>query len=325
MRDREERERELELLGASVRTSEPVARLVSASVRRRVRARRTAGAASVAAAVAVVAVGVSLVTGASSTAGPQEPSATTSVPVDPSGRPPCASITEGPLPPIENLAEQEVLVERALALDDPAFEVRQAVPTHLGVVVRVTGNLAVARAALPGVPYVDAWLGEEFGPDDEQMMLRALAPQLGAAATQVRRATKGLAGDAGLAYWQDAGALVVQWKTPVPAAVAALDGVQPGGVRVIVEPARYSTADLQAASRRVATAGLGPEVRISGISHCNDGSGLEVGVAPPLQDRDALTERLAATARVPVTVAESDFVAAGNYRPDDRSMSSLPR
>ncbi|WP_435747269.1 hypothetical protein [Nocardioides sp. SYSU DS0663] len=223
-------------------------------------------------------------------------------------------------PPLPDEAEQQEIVE---AVEARGWTwVRHVATTALGVVALVddpdgdadhTVDEADERARelrRLGVAHVSEWdpSGVDVGLDAAAQARQVVQWRLDPVVRELRRKTRGLAGDAGLALWHAAGAVLVQWKAPVPAEVEALAGIRPDGVRVVVEPVPYSQADVDAAQHR-----LRSWLRRSGRDHawtsasaCADGSGIVVGMEPPLEDRSALQAELAEAAGMPVLVVPEE-------------------
>jgi hypothetical protein len=211
-------------------------------------------------------------------------------------------------PPIADLDPQRDTIGRIRETSWSRFKVRRADPTHLGVVALVSGDLPAARTALSqaGVAHVYEWDDSvaEVGVDGPGQVHQVLQWLLDPALRDVRRATRGTPGYASVAYWQKAGAILLTWKAPIPARIGALAGVRSDGAEVIVEAARFSERDVQAASHRVATAIRRGQVKAawSTMHPCGDGSGLVVGIQPASLDgrRATLQSRLRKVAGMPV-------------------------
>lgn len=113
-----------------------------------------------------------------------------------------------------------------------------------------------------------------------------------------------------LARWTKAGAVLVQWKRPVPKWVQDFEKLEfPGGGRIIVEGVRYSVQDIDAARRRVTEAYEAGKLdtRLFHADECGEGEGLIVGVDPSKarRERAGLQRRLADIAKMPVMVVEA--------------------
>lgn len=209
---------------------------------------------------------------------------------------------EGPVIPDRD--RQEEIVDAANRHTSTQFDVRRAEPSHLGVVALVTGDLAAARRLLPevGVRHVYRWdpsLGIARA-QIEQALQQVLEPAM----NDVRASTRGITGYAGLAIWQDAGAVLLQWKRPIPAEIQQLEGTRPDGVRVIVDPVRFSDAETTRASVKLHKSGERLDAEVTSMSACADGSGVVAGVDPEsLGDRRAeLQKKMAAIVKMPVYV-----------------------
>lgn len=228
-------------------------------------------------------------------------------------------------PTITDLEQQQAIVRQLLALS--SVQVRHAAPSPLGVVALVVDDsgdpdshadpVVVAQLQEAGAAHVFEWDPSmaSVAVDADGQVLRVLQWLLQPAIDDVRRATRGLPGNAGLALWQDAGAVLLQWKTPVPREVLALAGVRPDGVEVLVEPVSYSRQDIRRAMGRLPNVlrERGLWGRSSSSYSCADGSGLVVGIAPPPTDRAELeadlTELqadLTEALGLPVTVISED-------------------
>lgn len=220
-------------------------------------------------------------------------------------------------PPIPDLAEQQAVVENVLRVTAmSAWTVRVAEPTHLGVVALVMGDLDVARQRLEpmGVRLVRPYnsYGAEEGIDDHFQVVMAVQQALDSLLDEVQRATRDVPGRGGFAYWQEAGAIVVQWKAPVAPEVEALAGRRSDGAEVLVWPTAYSGADIHRAMGGVEDSlrASGDQDRLSSFSGCADLSGLQVGIVPPIADRAALQEQLTADLGMPVMVVAEERAVA---------------
>jgi len=137
-----------------------------------------------------------------------------------------------------------------------------------------------------------------------------LQARLDAVAQQVEALTAGWNGYADVALWQDAGAILLQWKAPVPDRVTALaDRDWANGVRVVVHAVPYSMSELLRAQSR-ADETTWTAYQISLTAPCGDDSGLEVGIDPQHWPADpaAVRDRLTALVGVPVAL-EKDSVS----------------
>jgi hypothetical protein len=231
----------------------------------------------------------------------------------------------GDAKPIADLDQQQEVVRRLYALS--SVQVRYAAPSPLGVVALVvdhSGDLdsyadpaVVTQLQEVGAAHVFEWDPSiaSAGVDADGQVNQVLSWLLDPAIRDVRRATRGLPGDAGLALWQDAGSVLLQWKAPIPQEVLDLAGVRPDGVEVIVEPVEYSQRDIRRAQRRLQTVlrERGLRDRWSTSYGCGDGSGLVVGMVPPLADRSELRADLTEALGLPVMVVpEERPVPAGS-------------
>ena len=102
--------------------------------------------------------------------------------------------------------------------------------------------------------------------------------------------------------------MVVRWKTPIPPEVEALAGERPNGVRVEVWPADYSSADVRRAQDALQDWLERTDIRDRwSLSYgCSDGTGLVVGITPPLTDRDQLQEEISEAVGMPTMVVEEE-------------------
>jgi len=215
------------------------------------------------------------------------------------------------VPPIPDLARQQQVVTELAATDFRAFGVRHAAPTALGVVALVTGDVAVAERVLRedyGVELVHEWdrSGPDVGLDVDGQVGQVIAWQIEPVGHRLDREVRGLDGYAEIAMWQSAGGVLLSWKAPVPAEIAALAGVRPNGVRVFVEGVPYSEQELSAARQRVQAAVDRGRVdaKISSSTFCGDQSGLVFGIPPRFlgDGKEELEQELAGIAGMPVTV-----------------------
>ncbi|HVK28567.1 MAG TPA: hypothetical protein VM575_09500 [Nocardioides sp.] len=103
----------------------------------------------------------------------------------------------------------------------------------------------------------------------------------------------------------ESGQVEVLWKGAVPAGLEALAGERPNGVVVVIKPADYSAADLDAAGRSLFSAS--PEERdgaeVVTTAGNGDYSGLVVEIVKPWSGS---TDKLEAIAGVPVEVVFVD-------------------
>ena len=303
---------ELRDAGDSVRpTTDALPRLRDA-VRRRRRARAAGAATGAAGLVVAVLAAVSVL--------PGSPGATPT-PLTPAHRasPRCSTVRDGawssanrPRSPTSSGRSRSSPRQRSSSWE--GFDVRLAASTHLGVVALVKGDLDAARAALPdvGVAHVYPWddSAASVGVNAQGQVHQVLQWLLEPAVHDVRNAYRGVPGFESLGLWQEAGAVLLQWKAPVPDEIAALAGVRPDGVRVIVEPTRFSAHELRVAGQKAADASLKGRLDADWTSSygCADGSGLVVGIEPEsLADRRVtLQEALEAIAGMPVRVVPEE-------------------
>lgn len=315
MTEPEQWERDLERLGRSVRPVGPVSDGVSSAVRRRVRTRRRrAGATGVVGAAAVVGavvVSTALAPGGGSTvrdpvplADPTAPPSSFSCPTG-LGQPPDP-------PPIPDLERQQEIADELMRSTRSlsAYGVVHAEPTHLGVVALVVGSVDLARANLSDAALVRAYDGSaaDAGIAGPSQVLQVVEDELGSVADEVRRATDAVPGVNSVSLWHEAGAVVLQWKRPVPPEVERLAGERENGVEVLVRATTYSARDLQVAGRKLQgfLAREGLDAESATPYGCVDGSGLVVVVEPPLDDRDGLAEQVRDAIGVPVMVAPEE-------------------
>lgn len=220
----------------------------------------------------------------------------------------------GPSPAIPDRGRQQRIVDQIERPLSDAFDVHVAEPSHLGVVALVTGDLDAARRALRehGVGHVYSWdsSGPEVGADEHGQIEQALQWVLDPVVNRLQKQIRDVPGSGGLAYWQDAGAVLLQWKAPVPAEIEALAGVRPNGVKVIVQAIRYSDRDFLNAGERALKAGREGRIdaKVNSAVGCGDGSGLVVGVGPKsLGDRRAeLQQKLTELVGMPVKVVAEE-------------------
>lgn len=221
-------------------------------------------------------------------------------------------------PPIADLDEQERVVERIGRLS--SVWVRHAEPTALGVVALVgdaSGDEGLRadpqvadRLRRLGVAHVYEWdpTISSAGVDAAGQVERVVGWSLDPAYRDVRRATRGIPGSGGIAYWNEAGAILVSWKAPVPAQVAALVGTRPDGVRVVVDAVRYSERDVRRAQDRLQDWLVESGLRDDWTSSfaCGDRSGLIVGMNPRVARRTALAERISEAVGMPTMVVSEE-------------------
>lgn len=214
------------------------------------------------------------------------------------------SFTRKAEPPAD-LVEQGGISEWAGGYVGDGYVVRRTASSRLGLIALVAGDLAKARAELVprGVAVVERWRDPQGDVNPVAQVTEVVEARLAPVVEEVRRAIRGLEGGYDVVPWIAGGAVVVQWRPPVPEAVTALVGERPDRVRVLVEEVPLSRDQVDRAAAAIEDADdLGVEV--TATSGCADGTGLVVGVSPDtdLDDRSALQERLAAAAGVPVLV-----------------------
>jgi len=215
--------------------------------------------------------------------------------------------------PPADLVEQGGISEWAGGYVGEGYVVRRTASSRLGLIALVSGDLAKARAELVprGVAVVERWHDPQGDVNPFAQVTDVVAARLAPVVREVRRAIRGLEGRYDVLPWVAGGAVVVQWRSPVPASVTALAGERPDRVRVLVEEVPLSRRQVDRAAVAIEDADdLG--VAVTATYGCADGTGLVVGVAPEtvLDDRPALQERLAAVAGVPVLVVPVEAGAA---------------
>lgn len=300
-------------------------------VRRRRRRRAGVGAAGAAAVVVVTAVAVAALPGSDRGAAPTPPVATERPPAsdepadpDPQAEFSCPMMSRvfDQTPPIPDLAEQQAVVDTLSRFS--SIRVRHAEPTAMGVVALVddtsgdTDHLAepdvVDRLKRAGAAYVYEWdsIAADTDLDASGQVGRVLGWQVQPAVGEVRAAIRGVPGFSELAVWNDAGAILLNWKEPVPAEIEALEGQTFQGVRVLVDPVRYSHAEVRRAQARLQTwvedSSLGREW--SSSYACADGSGLVVGIRSRSAHRPGLAGEISDAVGMPVMVVPEDVAVA---------------
>lgn len=270
-------------------TGDAPARVARVLARRRRRRRRVVAAGAVAA-VALVA--------SSAAAVPRLIDADTVDPVDP-----VTSSTSSAPDPVD--AEFRCPLENPVFTDDPpeldlqtihaqkrtnseivnrdfdGFEIQEIETfVYYGVYALVTGDLARAKQDLSeyGVSGVTLW---DSGLDPYAQFERMLQADLDAEMRYAKNTTRGIAGRAGFAYWDEAGAILVQWESPVPEEVLALEDADVGGdSRIIVRGVPYSMADVRRAQNALDVWQAQRDMRwdLSVSTACGDFSGLVVRV-----------------------------------------------
>lgn len=223
------------------------------------------------------------------------------------------------VPPIMDRAVQDEAVAWLQGTSGPGWSVAFLEPTRLGLFAFIDGDVEAARADLlkRGIAHVyrhhsGAELGR--GPERKALVSQAMQRALEEPMRDVRRALRGLPADGELAYWTPAGAIFVQWKRPLPPAVAALAETYVDGALVVVEETAYAPREIRAGMRAILAAAERDEVpaQLSSGSACGDLSGVLVGVDPAsLGDRGPdLQERLARIAGMPVHVIPQEAARA---------------
>lgn len=299
---------ELREMGDAVRARPEALMRVHRQLTRRRRQRAIGGAAGAAAMVGLVAVAIGVLP--DRLGSDKAPADVTSSPSPSADLFDCPrqSRVFGEAPAIPDRGRQQEIVETAHQHASTQFDVRRAEPTHLGVVALVSGDLAAARQLLPevGVRHVYKWdpSGASVGLTARAQIQQALQWLLEPAIADVRASSRGIAGNGGLALWQEAGAVLLQWKRPVPPEIQQLEGTRPDGVRVIVDPVRFSAAETGKAGRKLFKAGTRLDAFVTTTTGCADGSGVIAGVDPEsLGDRRAeLEEKMAEIVGMPVRV-----------------------
>jgi hypothetical protein len=215
------------------------------------------------------------------------------------------------VPPIMDIRQQQAIAARVESLSGQGWSVVFARPTRLGVFAFVDGDVEAARRVLLGADAAHVWQrdqGPEFGDGDDHDALvdQAMQWALEKPMEEVLGALRSLPNDGEPAYWDKAGAILVQWKGPLPARVASLDGMRPDGVLVIVEETPYSPREIQAANDRIVAADERGDIdaHLSALGACGDLSGALIGIRPEsLGDRAGqLQEELSRIAGLPVHV-----------------------
>ncbi|MDO7868417.1 hypothetical protein [Nocardioides jiangxiensis] len=217
-------------------------------------------------------------------------------------------------PPVMHVQEERAKAERIASMAGGAWSVAFAEPTRLGVIAFVDGDLAAARPVLlaAGAGHVyrrDAGPELGDGKDHQALVESALGWALEKPMRDVRRRLRGLPHDGELAYWNEAGAVYVQWK---PTQVAALAETYVDGALVVVGETPYSPREVTAAMNRI----FAPRYeRLTGArftfgATCGDLSGVLLGVDPAtLGDRGPrIQELLARAAGMPVHVVPAEPV-----------------
>lgn len=219
------------------------------------------------------------------------------------------------VPPIMNIGEERAKAAAVEAASGEGWSVAFAEPTRLGVMAFVDGDVEAARPVLRALRAVHVWrhdTGPEFGDGHDRKAAVDWGMQwaLEKPMREVRRALAGLPDDGELAYWNEAGAIFVQWKAPLPPQVAALAETYVAGALVVVEETAYSPREIIAAANRIFAAderGANPKGLTSGGS-CGDNAGVLIGFDPTsLDDRGPeLQEQLSRIAGMPVHVVPQE-------------------
>lgn len=156
------------------------------------------------------------------------------------------------VPPVMHVQEERAKAERIAGLKGEGWSVAFAEPTRLGVMAFVAGDLESARPVLQRLGAKHVWEREadsdfEDGYDREGLVGQALQWVLQQPMEEVFGTLRGLPDDGEAAFWDEAGAIYVQWKAPLPPEVAALAGIRPDGIEVVVDETLYAPRDLHVA------------------------------------------------------------------------------
>ena len=305
---------DLTRLAGSVQPTPEALPLVRAGITRRKRRRAAVAVVGSAALVAVVAGSGFVLARPSADRTATPPAATSSATADalfscPQG----LELLQDP-PPIADLAEQQATIDSIKAKTWQGFTIQRASTSPLGVVAMIQGDLAEARSALgaAGVPVVYEWDPSLDG-GGMSYLDWVIQWRLDPVADELHAMAREFDGFAGLAVWHEAGAVVLQWKAPIPPEIKALVGVRRDGVTVVVQPTDYSSRELAHARELVMKAfdtGM-VNARLTSMSSCADASGFVVGIQPPLGDRRAeLQELLSMVSGVPVMVVAQEPAVA---------------
>lgn len=215
--------------------------------------------------------------------------------------------------PIPHDERQERVARRALAAQDRDYVVKRAAPSQLGVIALVDGDLRKARRELHGVTHVISWTRQSLSDFPPRMrmavVINGLLDPVMRDVQRGLRATRPLPGRVEEAYWPHAGAIIVEWKAPVPAEVAALDGIRPGGVEVRVVARPYSRRDVDRATDRLIAFLDGHGIDWSSIGGCGSDRGLELSVRAKPQDLPVTQAELDEAAGMRVLVLEGYAIA----------------
>lgn len=230
-------------------------------------------------------------------------------------------------PPNDVLDQWKRELARIQAASFTGFTVAHAEVTGLGVIALVTGNERIGRSVLTrdyGIAAVYGWDEDaaetevDFSGQIRQAVQWTLDPVLRAA----KRGSRGVEGSSGLSYWTSSGAVLVQWKKPVPQEIRALEDLTfPTGGRIIVREVPFSEKELHAAQLQAIHAMRSGEVpgEWTTASACGDRTGIVVGVEPAsLGDQRAhIQDELADIVGLPVMVVpqEAAVMEAGRIEP----------
>jgi hypothetical protein len=206
--------------------------------------------------------------------------------------------------------EQRALISEIEDARFDGFEVVYAEPNPLGVVALVTGDLAAAHAALTDRGVSMVWAVADDAQQNHSQAMQAVQQQLDAAVEDVTRARAGLPGYGQTAIWQEAGAVVVTWRAPVPKRIEELERAREDRAQVVVLPIEYSTREMLRAVDRATDAFQSGSLRGTwyDAQPCDDGSGIRLGVPAGIVHDDALRRRLASVAGMPVVLVPGQAV-----------------
>lgn len=217
---------------------------------------------------------------------------------------PCAGNHYGPPRAVPRLAHQRDVVRTVKRLPaDDRYAVKRVRPTHFGVVALVSGDVDAARRDLDGVRHVVSWTDHYLSDFPPSMRMGVvLVDLLRPVMNDVLRELRGVPGRVGPAYWTRGGAVVLEWKAPVPEEVLAVAGVRPGGAEVRVVPRAYSQKDFDRAGNRLIDFLDDHDVDWSTLSGCASGQGLELSIPGDPDDLTVTQEQLDESAGMPVRV-----------------------
>lgn len=207
--------------------------------------------------------------------------------------------------PVPHLEHQQRVVKRVLRAEDREYAVKRARPTHFGVVALVSGDVKKATAELRGVEHVVSWTGGYLSdfPANMRMgvvLVRLLEPVMDG----VRREVRGIPGRVWEGYAIGSGAVVLAWKTPVPAEVQELDGIRASGAEVRVVARPYSLKDLDHAADDLLAFLDERDVAWSSLGPCASASGLDLSVPGDVDDLTVTRAEIEEAAGMPVLVSE---------------------